>query len=118
MNADGFWQARPDTSSSLDHTEGAIGKAETSHGGVFDFDAIMGEGGSESGNAVNRPHEPLQQIDVMDGLVHERAAAIEGLGAFPATFVVILLRAPPFDRGFGEPQPAEAPLIHGLLARS
>ena len=63
---------------------------------------------------VDRPHHPQQQIDVVDGLVHQGAAAVERLRALPAALVVVRLRPPPFAGRLAQRQPAEAAGLDGL----
>ena len=53
----------------------------------------------------------------MNGLIHEGAAAIEGLRALPAALVVVRLRPPPFAGRLGQRQPAELARVHGRLQR-
>ena len=51
----------------------------------------------------------------MDGLVHERAAAVELPGSAPAAGVVVLLGSPPFDVGVAQGQAAESPQLDRLF---
>src|ERR1700694_4698568 len=52
------------------------------------------------GKPLNRlAQEPHQQVDGVDGLVHERTAAVQGPGSPPGSGVVIGLAAPPGDNG-------------------
>jgi hypothetical protein len=75
----------------------------------------VGQHRGEAGNVRHRPHHPQQQIDIVDGLVHQGAAAVERFGPLPAALVIILLRAPPFTGRFAQRQPSEAPGVHGGL---
>ena len=56
----------------------------------------------------DRPHQPGEQIDAVNRLVHQRAAAVERPGAAPRPAVVVLLRAKPFHVGIADREPAEA----------
>src|SRR5262249_28264428 len=80
---------------------------ERGDGNVFDLDIFMGGGGGFGVDAGDGAGEPLQQIDGMDGLVHQSAAAVHGPGAAPLAAVVVLLGAPPFHLGGGEDDLAE-----------
>ena len=57
------------------------------------------------------PHEPLQGVNVVNGLVHQRPA-IHGPRSVPA-ILVVLLRAVPAHRGIAEEQAAQAALVNG-----
>ena len=52
-------------------------------------------------------HQPVEEIDVVNRLVHERPAAVEIPGAPPAARIIILLGSPPFDVGIPQGQAAE-----------
>ena len=55
------------------------------------------------------------QVDGVHGLVHDRAAAVEGPGSAPVAGVVVALPAPPGVGGDGRGDGAEVPVPHGLL---
>ncbi len=63
-------------------------------------------------HALDRPDEPLNQIDVVRCLVHERAA-VELPGTPPGRLVIVLLWPRPSDRAVGHVDPAEASLVDG-----
>ena len=54
------------------------------------------------------PISQYEQVDVVDRLIHQRAAAVELPGPAPAAGVVILLGAPPLDVRIAQGEPAEA----------
>ena len=58
-----------------------------------------------------------KQIDVVNRLVHQGAAAVERLRSLPAALVVIRLRSPPLAGRLAERQAAEAPCVDGGLER-
>src|SRR5207244_8064310 len=57
------------------------------------------------------------KIHVVDRLIHEGPAAVEGPRPFPAAFVIVGLRAPPFTRGLRQRKSAKATGVHGSLER-
>ena len=61
----------------------------------------------------DRAHQPGEQIDAVNGLVHQRAAAVEFPGAAPGAAVVVGLRAKPLHVGIAQRQPAEPPCVDG-----
>ena len=63
----------------------------------------------------HRAHQPGQQIDAVDRLVHQGAAAVQFPGAAPGAAVVVLLGAVPLDVRVADCQSAEAALVDGLL---
>lgn len=69
--------------------EGAVAPAHIEHAGVFDLNVA---GGADHGlDFVDRADEPVEQIDVVAGLIHE-GAAVELPGAAPFGLVVVVLR--------------------------
>ena len=56
---------------------------------------------------VDVAHQPLEQVDVVDRLVHQGTAAVEVPGPAPAARVVIRLGPPPLDVRVAQGQPAE-----------
>ena len=59
----------------------------------------------------DRPHQPREEIDAVDGLDHQRPAAIEFPGAAPGAAVIIILGAMPLYDGVAERKPAEAATV-------
>ncbi len=117
MDGDRLRIAGVDAGRGLNDPQSAVAEAEDGHRGVFHFDPLMGQGRREAADAFHRPHQPQQQVHIVNGLVHESAAAIPAAGAFPAPFVVVLLRTPPFAGGLRQSQAAKFPLLHRLLER-
>ena len=99
----------------FDDAEGAVVESQRRDGDVFDFDPLVGERGGVGLHFDHGAHEPGEQVDGVDGLVHEGAAAVEGPGAAPGAAVVVLLRAVPLHVGVAEREPAEAAGVDGLL---
>ena len=88
---------------------------------VFHFDPFVSQSGRHGTDFGNVSHQPVEQIDVMNGLIHIGAAPIQIPGPAPACFygsfgpfglrtVVIGLRTPPFDEGVGQGQLSKAAL--------
>jgi len=100
---------------SLDGAEGAVGELQGSHRGILHFDPLVAQLSDESGDTLHRPHQPLQKIDGVDGLVHQRPATIPASCALPAVGRVVGLVAVPFDVGVGQDDLSESSSVHGLL---
>ena len=62
--------------------EGPVLEAQAGDGRVLDLDPLVGQRRGEAADVRDRPHHPQQQIDVVDGLVHQRPAAVERLVPF------------------------------------
>ena len=99
----------------LDHAQRAVGELERGHGRVLDRDPLVGQQARVGRDLDDRAHQPGEQVDAVDGLVHQRAAAVELPGAAPGAAVVIRLRAIPLHIGVAEREPAEAPCVDGPL---
>src|SRR5699024_7874563 len=56
-----------------DQTECAADEADGGHGGVL-CSGVVGDGGLLGGHRLDRSGQPLQQVDVVDALIHERPA--------------------------------------------
>ena len=91
----------------LDRSERAVFEAERGDGGILNFNPFMGQKPGDRGQLLHRPHQPEEQVDRVDRLIHQRAAAVERPGAAPAAAVVILLGPVPFDDGVPQSQLAE-----------
>ena len=92
----------------LDHAQGAVGELDRGHGDVLDGDPLVGQQGRPAADLDHRAHQPGEQIDAVDGLVHQGAAAVEFPRAAPRAAVVVGLGAIPLDDGVAEGEPAEA----------
>lgn len=93
--------------------EGTAAPADVEHTGVFHLDVAL-KGGSHGVHALDRADQPIDQIDVMTGLVHE-GAAIEFPGATPVGGIVVFLRAGPEHVDVDHVHLAKAALIEGTL---
>ena len=58
----------------LNGTQGTVGEVHHRGGGVLHFDIPVPQGGGHAHHPSHRPHEPLQQIDGVYRLIHQRAA--------------------------------------------
>ncbi|MNR07805.1 hypothetical protein D3C85_1239350 [compost metagenome] len=83
------------------------------HTRVFSFDAAR-KGGREGIDAFDRADQPVEQVHIVAGLVHERAAVPLPLSA-PTGRIVVILRSRPEDVDGDHVDPAEAALVDGLL---
>ena len=88
----------------LDHAQRPVRELERRDGRVFDRDPLVGQRGRVRGHFDDRAHQPGEQIDAVNRLVHQRAAAVEFPRAAPLAAVVILLRAKPLHVGIAERQ--------------
>ena len=95
----------------FNHSHGAVLEADRRDAGILDLDPFVGEGAGETGDFRDVPHEPLQQIDIMNRLIHVSSAAVELPSAAPSAAVVILLCAPPLDVRIPQSEPAESPFV-------
>ena len=70
MNLDSFECARKGRSRGFDDSQSAVLEAKRGHRYVFHFDAFVSKGGCLRGDLFYRAHQPDQQIDAVNGLVH------------------------------------------------
>ena len=97
----------------LNHADGAAFKVDHRAERVLHLD-FAGQRFGPCVYAGNRTGEMEQQIDAVDALVH-RAAAVEPLGAPPASAVVIFLRAEVLHIDVCRYDAAEQSLVDGIL---
>ncbi len=97
-----------------ERADGAAGEMQSGDGGVFGFDFVQ-DGGGASLDAEHVAEEPQEEIDGVDGLVDERAAAVEGEGAAPLGAAVVVGRAIPLDAGVDEERLAEEAAVEPVL---
>jgi hypothetical protein len=93
----------------LEHADGAGGELKDGRAGVLGLDPA-GQRRRPGDDAPGRAEEPLHEVDVVRGLVHDRAG-VERPRPPPRRLVVVLLWARPPHRRVGEEDPAEAPLV-------
>jgi hypothetical protein len=98
----------------VDDPQGAAGEAGHGHRGVFDLDPLMRQAGGVGEHLGGNAQHGDQQVDGVDGLVHDRPATVHGPGAAPAAGVVVRLPPPP-GRG-GDPG-GQASEVAGLDGR-
>src|SRR5260370_3833999 len=85
----------------VENAQGAAGEFEDGDGGVFGFDFVKLGGGARL-NASDVTEEPQEQIDGVDALIDQGAAAVERQSAAPARIGVVLGRAIPLHAGVDE----------------
>ncbi len=66
-------------------------------------------------DAPDWSHQPLQQINGVDRLIHEHAATIKFPGTAPFATVVIRLRAPPGHSGVAKHQSTKSLLLYQVI---
>ena len=94
--------------------EGAVAPADVEDAGVFHLDVA---GSADHGlDLVHRADEPVEEVDVVAGLVHE-GPAVELPGAAPACLVVVALGAGPEDIEVDQVDAAEAFFFHRALKK-
>ena len=98
----------------MENSERAAGKFEDSGGGIFGFDFVKQRAGA-SLHANNITEQPEEQVDGVDALIDQGAAAIQGKCAAPARIGVVLRRAVPLHAGIDDDGPAEEALIEPAL---
>src|SRR5258708_38052714 len=103
-------QARIRASSAGECSERTVGEAQDSYRNILRVHA-MRQCLSVGVDRTYRPHQPLQQINRVDALVHQDAATIQLPGAAPRPAVVILLTAPPGNLRAAQYQPAKRALL-------
>ncbi len=80
--------------SGVENAQGAAVEFEDGGGGVFGFDLVEQRGGAGL-DASDFTEQPEEQIDGVNALIDQRAAAIERERAAPARASVVLGRAIP-----------------------
>lgn len=86
---------------SVENAQGAAGEFEDGDGGVFGFDLVKLSGGAGL-NANDITEQPEEQIDSVNALIDQGAAAVERQSAAPARIGIILWRAIPLHAGVDE----------------
>ena len=97
----------------VDRAQRAVAPAQRQHAGVLDLDVARQRGGVGL-HALDRADQPVEQVDVVARLVHERAA-VELPGAAPRGAVVVRLRPGPEHVDVDHVDAAEAALLDGAL---
>src|SRR5260370_15031255 len=93
----------------VENAEGAASEFENGGGGVFGFDLVKKR--ADTGlHANDVTEEPKEQVDGVDTLIDQGAAAVEGERAAPARIGVVLRRAIPLHAGVDYEGPAEQAL--------
>ena len=107
--------ARIDGRRRLDDAQGAIFETECRGRYILHFDPLVSENGGGGLYFGNGSHQPGEQVNGVDRLVHQCPTPIEFPSAPPGTTVVVLLCSEPFDVGISEGQPAETSRIDRLF---
>ena len=99
----------------LDHAQRTVGELDRGHRHVLDRDPLVGQQAVFARTSTTGPISQVEQIDAVDGLVHQGPAAVEFPGAAPRAAVVIGLAAKPLHVGVAQREPAEPPAVDGPL---
>ena len=75
----------------VDDAERAGGELDHRDGGVLDLDALVRQAAGVGEHLDRGAERGDHQVDGVHGLVHQRAAAVEGPGAAPVAGVVVAL---------------------------
>ena len=94
----------------LDRAERPGREPDRCHRGVLDLEPDVGAACGERLHRFDRAEQPLQQVDGVNRLVHQRAAAVQRLGAVP-TVPVVAGRPAPLDDGVAGDDVAEPALL-------
>src|SRR6266699_293058 len=98
----------------VENAQGAASKFENGGGGVFGFDLVKKRADTGlDANAVTE--QPQEQVDGVDTLIEQGAAAVESERAAPARISVVLRRAIPLHAGVHYEGPAEKALVEPAL---
>ncbi|MNT05955.1 hypothetical protein D3C72_1406020 [compost metagenome] len=97
----------------VDRPHGAMAPADRGDTGVFGFDAAS-QGGGVGVNAFHWANQPIEQVDIMAGLVHE-GTTVPFPFAAPTSCVVIILGTGPENIHRYHVNTAEAAAIDGFL---
>src|SRR6266699_3480139 len=99
---------------SVENAQGAASKFENGGGGVFGFDLVKKCAGTGL-HANHVTQQPEEQINSVNTLINQGAAAVEGERAAPARIGVVLRRAIPLHAGVHYEGPAEKALSEPVL---
>src|SRR6266403_1110938 len=88
-------------SSDVEKAERAAGEFEDGGGGIFSFDLVEQRGGAGL-DANDITEQPEEQIDGVNALIDQSAAAVERERSAPARASVVLGRAIPLHAGVDE----------------
>src|SRR5207244_485464 len=103
---------------SHDRTEGAVGELERTRKRILDFNLRMNAAGGICAYAAHRPREPLEQIDGVNALVHDRPAAVPLPSPAPSAGFVILVCPIPRRETPGPGELAESPFFDRAANRA
>ena len=99
----------------LDDSQGAVGECHCGDRHVLDGDPLVCQSRCPRTHFGDRAHEPRQEVDTVDRLIHQCTATVELPRPAPGTTVVILLRAVPLDVGVATGQGPKTVAIDGPL---
>ena len=77
MDFDAFEIAGIGGRAGFDDAQRAVGKFERGDGRVFDRDPLVGQQAGVGGHFAHRAHQPGEDVDAVNRLVHQRAAAVQ-----------------------------------------
>src|SRR2546421_8119009 len=114
MHLDAGTRSRIGISRRSNYPQGSVGEAQDGDSYIFGLHA-MHQGVRVRADALDRTHQPLQQINGMDRLVHQYAAPIQLPGPAPCSTVIVRLRTPPGDKGVAQDQSAKCLRLHQIM---
>jgi peptidyl-prolyl cis-trans isomerase SurA len=109
-----FGIAGPHGGGGLNDAGGAVAVAEQGVDDVFRFDFVQRAELPHAVQVLDGPGQPAEDVDLVDGLIDECAAAFDGPAALDGT-AVVFGGTKPFDVGVALEQAAEASGVDGAL---
>src|SRR5690606_26957619 len=97
----------------LDHPQGSAFEAKHRHGSVLRLDPAN-PGRLIGGDLFHLAQEPQEQIQIVNGLIHQDAA-VHGPGPAPGRLVIVGLVPVPANGGIGVADGPEGPFLHPAL---
>src|SRR5881275_2694957 len=114
MQLDAGTHSRIGTSRRSNCPQSSVGEAQDGDRHIFGLHA-MHQGVRVRDDALDRTHQPLQQINGMDRLVHQDAATIQFPGPAPCSTVVVCLLTPPGYKRVAKYQSAKSLLLNQIM---
>ena len=119
VNLGFFQQAGPDGGTGGNRPDRTVFEFDRRHADIFHFDTFMPQSGGYRMNFCHVSHQPVQQVHIMNRLIHIGPAPIQIPGPAPTGFhrrlrpfrlwpVIIRLCPPPFDKGVTQGQFSES----------
>ena len=96
-------------------SEDAVFELQGAGEGIFDLDFGMDSAGGEGADGFDGTDDPLNEIDLVNALVHDRPTAVELPGPAPAAVGVILVGSIPGRDRAGPADFSKSTLLDGIV---